>query len=109
MSESFPTAPSNPRADDETLKTIVNVINNIMRGKINATGSVTLNTGATTTKVTNIFASGNSTITFMPTTANAAADMNSMYVSDRGKQNFTITHDLNATNADRTFAYTVIG
>jgi hypothetical protein len=44
----------------------------------------------------------------MPTTANAAAEMDGMFVSSRGKQTFTITH-ANNSQSDRTFKYVVIG
>jgi hypothetical protein len=45
---------------------------------------------------------------FMPTTANAAAELATMFVSSRGKQTFTITHANNG-QTDRTFKYVVIG
>ena len=110
MRVSFDQAPNNPKADEETLRDIVKVINNIMLGKTNNAGTVTLAASATTTSVTSIVAGGNSVITFMPTTANAAAEIGAggMYISDRGKQNFEITHANNA-QADRTFDFTVVG
>jgi len=86
------------------------VVNSILDGKINATGSVTLTASAASTAVTEDRAGDDSVILFMPTTANAASEQaaGGMYVSSRGKQTFTITHANNA-QSDRTFEYVVIG
>lgn len=86
------------------------VVNGILDGKINATGSVTLTASAASTAVTEDRAGDDSVILFMPTTANAASEQaaGGMYVSSRGKQTFTITH-ANNTQSDRTFEYVVIG
>lgn len=86
------------------------VVNNLLDGKLNSTGSVTLTASAATTTVTEFRAGYESVILFMPTTANAAAEQaaGGFYVSSRGKQTFTITH-ANNTQTDRTFDYIVIG
>lgn len=86
------------------------VVNSILDGKINATGSVTLTASAASTVVTEDRAGDDSVILFMPTTANAAAEQaaGGMYVSSRGKQTFTIAHANNA-QTDRTYDYIVIG
>ena len=86
------------------------VVNNILDGKINATGTVTLTASAASTAVTEDRAGATSVILFMPTTANAATEQaaGGMYVSSRGKQTFTITH-ANNTQTDRKFDYIVIG
>ena len=86
------------------------IVNNILDGKINATGTVTLTASTASTAVTENRAGSDSVILFMPTTANAAAEQaaGGMYVSSRGKQTFTITH-ANNTQSDRTFDYIVIG
>jgi len=95
-------------ADDG--REIALVVNSILDGKINATGSVTLTASAASTAVTEDRAGDDSVILFMPTTANAASEQaaGGMYVSSRGKQTFTITHANNA-QSDRTFEYVVIG
>ena len=86
------------------------VVNNLLEGKINSTGTVTLTASATSTVVSDRRVGANSLIFFMPQTANASSEMASggMYVSSRGKQTFTITHPNNA-NADKTFGYVVLG
>lgn len=107
---SFPQAPENAKPDELSIRNIVRVINNIMRGKTNNTGEVTLTAASATTIVEDVNVGGSSLIIFMPTTANAAIELgnSTMYVSSTGKQTFTITHDNNA-QTDRTFRYAVIG
>lgn len=77
-------------------------------GKINATGSVTLTASSTTSTLSDKRIGVDSTILFMPTTANAAAAMTALYVSSTGKQTATLTHDSDAAT-DRTFKYAVLG
>ncbi len=98
----------------EWLRRLSRVVNGIMGGKTNNTGSVTLTANAGTTTVTETDGRlGNDTIIlFMPTTANAATEFGagSLYVSSRNVINktFTITHANNAQN-DRTFKYILVG
>jgi len=87
---------------------VAEVLNRTVDGKLNSTGTVTLTASAASTAVSEDRAGADSVILFMPTTANAAAEMDGMYVSSRGKQTFTITHANNA-QTDRTFSYVVIG
>lgn len=86
------------------------VVQNLMRGKMNALGDVTLTASQATTVVSDPLVGPDSCILFMPTTASAATEMGagSMYVSSRGDGTFTITH-VNDTPADRTFRYVVLG
>jgi hypothetical protein len=97
-----------PLANDA--REVASVVNNILDGKLNSTGSVTLTASAASTAVTDERAGYESVILFMPTTANAAAEQaaGGMYVSTRGKQTFTLTHANNA-QTDRTFDYIIIG
>jgi len=101
---SFPTV----RIDETELRRSNIVLRNVVDGKTNNTGSVTLTINVGSTVVTDQRAGAESTITFMPTTANAAAELATMYVSSQGKQTFTITHANNALN-DRAFRYTITG
>ena len=84
-------------------------VNNLIDGKINATGSVTLINSATSTTVNDIRSSADSVILFMPTSANSSVELSSgsMYVSTRSKQSFVITHTY-STNT-RTFGYIILG
>ena len=96
------------RGQREWSRMIAIAVQNILDGKIFATGEVTLTASAATTTLTDKRISPDSVILFMPTTANAAAEMDDLYVSARGEGTATITHPNNA-NADKAFGYCVIG
>ena len=89
-------------------RTTANVIRNLVDGKSNNTGSITLTANATTTTLTDTRVGANSVIVFMPKTANAASAMTSLFVSARGTGTATLTHDSNAAT-DRQFEYVIIG
>ena len=89
-------------------RTTANVIRNLVDGKSNNTGSITLQASATSTTITDQRVGANSVIVFMPKTANAATAMTSLYVSARGTGTATLTHDSNAAT-DRSFEYAIIG
>lgn len=84
--------------------------NELGEGRSNAIGSVTLTASQTTTVVNDRRAGTDSVISFMPTTANAAAEIGAggMYISSRGSGTFTITHANNA-QTDRDFEYALQG
>jgi hypothetical protein len=86
------------------------VVNNILAGKLNSTGTVTLTANAATTVVADDRAGYESVILFMPKTTAAASEHagGTMYVSSRGKQTFTVTH-ANTASATRSFDYIIIG
>lgn len=86
------------------------VVNNILNGKLNSTGSVTLTASTTTTAVSDERVGKESIILFMPLTANSASEQGNgtMYVSTRADGSFTITH-ANNSQTDRQFGYIVIG
>ena len=92
---------------------VATALNNVIKGKINSVGTVTLATGATTTTVNNALVSSTSAILLFPQTANAAAEFGNGTIyykpSDiTNKTSFVLTHANNA-NADRTFAYVILG
>ena len=92
------------------LRLVVNALNELAGGKINATATVTLTANAASTVVTDMFVGPDAKIIFEPQTANAAAEIaaGTMYTSSKGQQTFTITH-ANNTQTDRTFGYVVAG
>ena len=92
-----------------TARQVSEVVNNLVEGKINATGSVTLTNSATSTTVTDLRASADSVIIFMPKSSASATELygGTMYVSAQAKQSFTITHDNNSNS--RNFSYIIIG
>jgi hypothetical protein len=88
---------------------IADAINGVMDGRTNNAGTVTLTSSAVSTQVSDNRVGTDSVIVFMPTTANAAAEIGAgtMYISARGKQTFTITHASNG-QTDRDFTYAVL-
>ena len=86
------------------------VVNNLLDGKSNNTGTFTCTASAATTAVTDFRAGKSSIILLMPQTANAAAEVGNgtIHVSTRAKQSFTVTH-ANNSQTDRTFGYVVVG
>lgn len=91
-----------------TTREIADVVNLILDGKINATGTVTLATGSATTTLSDRRIGTGSVILFMATTANAAGDLANLYVTGRTDGQATLNHSNNA-QADRTYAYVVLG
>ena len=89
-------------------RTTANVIRNLVDGKSNNTGSITLTASATSTTITDQRVGANSVIVLMPKTANAATAMTSIYVSARGTGTATLTHDSNSAT-DRHLEYVIIG
>ena len=111
----YPGAPADgPSEDPQALRRwitqIARVVNRINGGKVNATGNVTLTAGAATTTVSDPRATAFSCVGFMPTTANAAAELGAgtLYVTARANGAFVIAHASNA-QADRAFVYSIFG
>lgn len=82
----------------------------LFQGKTNNVTTLTLTANQATTTFNDARLGPNSFIGFMPTTANAAAEIGAgtLYVSARGKQMATIAHANNA-QTDRSYAVVVIG
>jgi|SRR5882672_3717100 len=80
----------------------------VMQGKLNNVGSVTLTTGITNTTVTDARVGINSFIGFTSTTSSGAVEVATMHLSSRGDGQFVVTHS-NSAIADRTFIYCVLG
>ncbi len=110
--------PGNPPNTDtlsEIIRWLVGIaetLRQMMTGKLNATGSVTLTANSATTTLTDSRLGIDSVVLFDPTTANAATELYgaTMYVLTANRTNgvWTITNANNA-NADRTFKYLIIG
>lgn len=91
------------------VRSVVDVVNNSLAGKLNVTLTVTLAAGATTTTVTDARVSAFSAILLMPLTANAAAEQanGTVYVSAQKSGECTLTHANNA-QSDRTFRLLIV-
>jgi hypothetical protein len=86
---------------------IINTIQQIIRGRTNATGTVTLETGTTTTTVQDDNVAPGDTILLSPQNADAADELLTVWVSATAKGEFTLTHSNDVTT--RTFRYLVAG
>lgn len=107
---SFRGALVNWGSPQDAVRRLADGLNTLADGRSNATGSVTLADGATTTVVTDLRVGTDSVITFMPTTANAAGEIGAggMYVATVTENGYTITHANNG-ETDRTFTYSIQG
>lgn len=90
------------------LTKIANVLNNVLSGKMNNTGTVTLTANAATTTLTDSRIGANSVVLLMPTTANAAAALATTYFDTFADGSCVINHTNDAL-ADKTFSYTITG
>ncbi len=84
------------------------VVNNILRGKLNCEGTFTVAHDAATTTLSDPNIGGNSSILVMPTTAHAATELATLYFDTFIKGGCTAHHANNA-QTDRVFSYVVIG
>ena len=92
--------------ETKDIKRIVWAIRQLLAGRANSVGTVTLRTGQTTTTVTALNCALSSEVFLSPRTANAAAIIASTYVkyTDIRQGSFTITHPSSA-NTDLTFGW----
>ena len=94
----------NPEDKDK----VQEVINNILAGKLNNNGIITLTINSATTTFTDSRIGSNSVIHLMPTTINAAGEIPNIYFTAFAKGSCTINHPNNAKN-DRTYFFTITG
>lgn len=98
------------------LRDIINVVKNLMQGRSNNTGNVTLTANSVTTvvQVPKEKLGINTLVVLIPQTSNAATEYGagSLYLSSRNLSvdppTFTLTHANNA-QIDRTFGYFFVG
>ena len=104
-----PTPAGRGRALADLVMNMAQIVQAIMRGETNNTGTVTLTENTTTTTVTDQRVHANSDIFLTPKTASAVSmEGLDTYISSIGDGTFTITH-VNAASTDRTFGYAVHG
>lgn len=89
---------------------IVDAIIQLVQGRQNSVGDVTLRAGQTTTTVSFPNCSKDCRVFLFPQTANAAAAVATTYIqrADILQRSFTITH-ANAGSTDRAFSFLAIG
>lgn len=83
-------------------------INEMLRGRANNVGEVTLDPNVTTTTISDIRIKQTMTAVLIPRTANAAAAMTNVYISVVADGSITLIH-ANTATADRTFDYILHG
>lgn len=94
-----------------TDRDLVAAVNQVIAGRSNATGRVTLTASVTSTTITGANVNENAEIFLTPRTANAAAALGTTYASISrvaGVPTVTITHANNA-QTDRIFGYLIVG
>lgn len=110
----YPDAPDYTANYPITIRNLLKVVKNVMRGRTNNVYSVTLtpNQGTTVITYAEKILGPNTLLFFTPQTANAAAEIGAgtMYVSsvNADTEQVTITHANNA-QTDRTFGYILVG
>lgn len=91
-----------------TTREIAEVANNMLNGKLNCTGSITLNSTGTTTTLYNERISYDSVIILMPRNSNSAGETDHTYVSSKAIGSCVITHR-NHGHTDCNWDYVIIG
>lgn len=99
--------PSNPDVKQQ-LRNIAQALNQMLTGKLNAVTQITLTASSTTTQLIDQRIGANTFIGFSPRSANAAAAVTGLYVSQKVNGQATLTHASTATT-DRTFDVLLIG
>ncbi|MCA6114246.1 hypothetical protein J6524_04790 [Bradyrhizobium sp. WSM 1738] len=97
-----------PATNEKELAKYALALQQLAAGRSNATGSVTLAAGATSTTISAENCAPQSAVFLFPRTANAAAALATTFINSVGKQSFTITHANNA-QTDRSFFYVCLG
>jgi hypothetical protein len=87
---------------------VAEIVNNLVEGKMNCTGSITLNSTGTTTTLYNERIGYDSVIILMPRNANSAGETDHTYVSSKAIGSCVITHR-NHGHSDCNWDYVIIG
>ena len=94
--------------DEKNPRTIIFSLNELTRGRSNATGTFDLTASVTTTVVQAQNCAIGSQVFLSPKTANAAGALATTYISDIANGSFTVTH-ASAVSTDRTFGFVCLG
>lgn len=90
--------------DAEHRMALATAVNELLKGRANNTGEVTLRENQTTTTVEDNLFNSDMVPLLIPITATAAAALATTYLSARANGQFTLTH-ANTGSTDRTFRY----
>lgn len=87
---------------------IAQVVNNLLIGKLNNTGSVTLINGGISTSVSDARCGPSTVINIVATSATGAVALNQWWISARTNGSFTVAH-ISTSTANCTAVYTLLG
>ena len=92
MIEGYRRVPLVHTNEEEHRREMALILNNLLDGKINAKGSVTLSASSTSTTLADFRIGAASVILFMPTTANASAEIGAgtIYVGQSSRVNGSV-------------------
>jgi len=107
MTQNFLKVPTFTDNQDEQNRLTANAINNILDGKINSTGSFTTDGTKTLKTVIDARCGGNSVVLFVPTTVDAAGELNHMWLSATRNGEFDVGHRNHTKNV--AYKYVIIG
>ena len=108
MTNQYPTAQfDSGKSIEERVRLLQQVVNGLMDGKHNATGTVTFTANASSTVINDRRIGANSIISLHPTTESAAGEVG-YWVSSVGQFTATISH-ASDSRSDRTFRYVIDG
>ena len=96
----------------EWVRDTTTILNGVLQGKLNATGTVTRAAGPATTTLSDIRSGAETVVHLVPTTSNASSDFGAgtLYMTyPNVNDGEAIINHANNSNADKTFAYTLIG
>jgi hypothetical protein len=96
--------------DERDLSKFALAIQQLASGRSNAVGTFTCTQNQATTTVTDANCASGSTVLYMPTTANASAEIGAgtIYIGTVSNGSFVVTH-ANSATAGRTFRYSLVG
>ena len=89
-------------------RVVAEILNNVMNGKTNNSGTFTLAVDVTETTIANERAGFDSVILFSPITKSAANEVRHTWIKAKGKSNFTIGHRI-TSKTDVTYDYIIVG
>lgn len=106
--QGFRTLPPDLRPDaPETFRNIAEIVRQTMQGKMNVVTTLTFTTSASLTVFQDPRIGVHSFLCFQPLTANAAADVPSIYTVSQSSQMATISHSISA-NTDRIYRVVIL-
>lgn len=94
--------------DPELLNKATILLNNMLIGKLNNTGTAKLTKDATTTTVSDVRCGPGTVVQLMPTSSDGAIALDQWYIAQITNGYFTITHGSTSTS-NATAAYAILG